>query len=129
MPNHVHGTVVLVGAQFPRRTGIAPNNVAASGQGAINRAPTLGEILRAFKAAAARRIRPSGRPDFRWQRDYRERVIRNEDELNRIREHILPNPSLWEWDRENPHAGPCRGGESRTAPTGDIERIFGGVRP
>jgi REP element-mobilizing transposase RayT len=32
MPNHVHGIIVLVGAQF-----IAPNN-----QGAINRAPTLG---------------------------------------------------------------------------------------
>ena len=30
-----------------------------------------------------------------WQRNYFERVIRNEKELNRIREYIINNPVKW----------------------------------
>ena len=30
-----------------------------------------------------------------WQRSYYERVIRNEDELNRARQYILDNPAKW----------------------------------
>jgi REP element-mobilizing transposase RayT len=37
-----------------------------------------------------------------WQRNYYEHVIRNEEELNRIRQYILENPMRWETDRENP---------------------------
>jgi len=37
-----------------------------------------------------------------WQRGYYERVIRNEDELARIRQYIAENPVTWELDRENP---------------------------
>ena len=37
-----------------------------------------------------------------WQRNYYERVIRDEEELNRIRQYILLNPLKWEFDRENP---------------------------
>ena len=37
-----------------------------------------------------------------WQRNYYEHIIRNEDELNRIREYIINNPAQWEFDQENP---------------------------
>ncbi|MCM8782689.1 MAG: transposase, partial [Candidatus Omnitrophica bacterium] len=37
-----------------------------------------------------------------WQRNYYERMIRNEDELNKIREYIINNPLKWELDIENP---------------------------
>ena len=37
-----------------------------------------------------------------WQRNYYEHVIRNDDELNRIREYIISNPLKWEYDRDNP---------------------------
>ncbi len=36
-----------------------------------------------------------------WQRSYWERVIRNEDELNRIRTYIDRNPLCWASDPEN----------------------------
>ena len=35
------------------------------------------------------------------QRNYYERIIRNEDELRRIREYIINNPLKWTEDREN----------------------------
>ncbi|OGW39762.1 MAG: hypothetical protein A2Y97_03670 [Nitrospirae bacterium RBG_13_39_12] len=33
-----------------------------------------------------------------WQRNYYERIIRNETELNKIREYIIYNPLNWETD-------------------------------
>ncbi len=41
-----------------------------------------------------------------WQEDYFEHIIRDEDELFRIREYILSNPVRWKLDRENPEAEP-----------------------
>ena len=37
-----------------------------------------------------------------WQRNYYEHIIRNENELNIIRQYIIDNPLNWETDRENP---------------------------
>lgn len=101
MPNHIHG-VIIVGAQF-----IAPSDgfgTAAIDQGVMNHAPTLGEMMRAYKAVSTRSIRQAGTPDFAWQRNYYEHVIRDEESLNRIRQYIHDNPARWEFDRENPVA-------------------------
>ncbi len=93
MPNHVHGILFLVGA------GLAlPEKGAASG------APTLADIVRAFKSLTSiqvnRILSRIGQP--LWQRNYFERVVRNDEELYRIREYIENNPHRWELDRENP---------------------------
>ena len=37
-----------------------------------------------------------------WQRNYYERVIRNQEELELARNYILKNPVKWEMDKENP---------------------------
>ncbi|MDD2802244.1 MAG: hypothetical protein PHE96_12380, partial [Methylococcales bacterium] len=34
-----------------------------------------------------------------WQRNYWEHIVRNESELQRIREYIQGNPAQWELDR------------------------------
>jgi putative transposase len=38
-----------------------------------------------------------------WQRNFYERIIRDENELNRIRKYIIENPFKWDWDKENPN--------------------------
>ncbi len=103
MPNHVHGilwithqpTVVARHASL-LRPGVARPRGAARG--------SLGAIVGSFKSAATKRINDlhgtPGKPV--WQRNYYERVIRNEDELTRIREYVQLNPLKWELDRENP---------------------------
>ena len=100
MPNHIHG-ILIVGAQF-----IAPSSVRHDDhnakQGAMNRAPTLGEIVRAYKAASTHIVRSTVNSNFAWQRNYYEHIIRNDDFLHRIREYIQNNPARWEYDRENP---------------------------
>jgi len=64
----------------------------------------LSEIVRQLKTFSARRIntirRTPGAPV--WQRNYYEHIIRNENEMNRIREYIINNPIKWETDRNHP---------------------------
>ncbi len=97
MPNHVHG-IIHVGALLAAPLLVPP------GQGAASSAPTLGDILRAFKSISAiavnRLLGRSGRS--LWQRNYYEHIIRNEHELARAREYIANNPLQWALDRENP---------------------------
>jgi REP element-mobilizing transposase RayT len=84
MPNHIHGIIIL--------------------RGAASSAPTLGRIVRAFKsvsAVGANRIMSRSERPF-WQRNYYEHIIRDEDELNIIRQYIRDNPLEWEQDPDNP---------------------------
>jgi hypothetical protein len=41
-----------------------------------------------------------------WQENFYEHIIRNEKELNRIREYICNNPLRWLYDSENPARDP-----------------------
>ncbi len=90
MPNHVHG-IIMVGA-----------GLALPG-GAASSAPTLGDIVRAFKSTSAVAVNAlhlrSGEP--LWQRNYYDHIIRNGHELNKIREYISTNPPRWASDPEN----------------------------
>ncbi len=106
MPNHVHGIVVIVGAGF---------------KPAPTKRHGLPEIVRALKAFSARRINEiRNTPGVKlWQRGYYEHIIRNDDELNRIREYIANNPMKWEMDRENPDISRTSTGDRPVAPTWD----------
>ena len=96
MPNHVHGVIFI---RQPVPTTGAPTMGA----------PALGDVVGAFKSVTTveyvRGVRGLGwqRFDKRlWQRNYFERVIRNEHELGLVREYIANNIVNWESDRENP---------------------------
>ena len=104
MPNHVHGIITIVGAQF-----IAPKDRDAVNPGAINRAPTVGEIVRTFKAVSTRMVRRNGLSVFSWQRNYYEHVIRGEGDLESIREYVTNNPARWVEDHENPGRAEVQG--------------------
>jgi REP-associated tyrosine transposase len=76
-------------------------------------APTtgLGDIVGAFKSITThkyiRGVKQHGWTPFPgklWQRNYYEHIVRNENEMVRIREYIRNNPVQWATDRENPFA-------------------------
>ena len=96
MPNHVHGVIII---RQPSTTTGATTRVA----------PTLGGVVGAFKSLTTveygRGVGETDWPRFDkhlWQRNFYERIIRNESELGRVREYIANNPMNWEFDRENP---------------------------
>jgi len=98
MPNHIHGIVVM---------GEQTTVVGAHSCAPLPYRPprSLGSFIAGFKSAATKRINEiGGAPGHLvWQRNYFERVIRNEEELNRVRQYINDNPERWEEDRENPN--------------------------
>lgn len=125
MPNHIHGIIVIdvvVGAD--QRVGadlrVCPNDVGGMGKGEHAGSPqqrppeqgspqhALGSIIQWFKTMTTnyymRGIRNNAWRPFPgrfWQRNYYERIIRNENEMNRIREYITGNPARWDWDHNN----------------------------
>jgi REP element-mobilizing transposase RayT len=102
MPNHLHGIIVI---EDKCRGGplAAPTQTP-------KRKP-LGQLVGAFKTVSTKGINEIrgtlGVPV--WQRNYYERVIRDDEELNRVRQYVVDNPAHWEEDRENPNnVGPVR---------------------
>ena len=127
MPNHIHGIIALPytpadAATHPRRGAVSETR-----RGAACRAhrkeqfgrPTPGSIptiIRSFKSAATKRVNELRQTPGAtlWQRNYWERVIRDERELNLVREYILNNPAQWELDKLHPHSSAPSGlGSSR----------------
>ena len=102
MPNHFHGILVINHRMNELRRGVlqyAPTDI-------VLRSPsqTIGAIIRGFKSSVTKSINISrdtpGMPV--WQRNYFERVIRNEKELYGIRGYIRFNSVQWDMDEENP---------------------------
>jgi hypothetical protein len=92
-------------AESESRAGTRPAPTANTTTGT----PTLGEIIGGFKSittnAYIRGVKQQGWPPFPlklWHRNYYEHVIRNENDLNLIREYIFYNPAKWQEDHDNP---------------------------
>jgi REP element-mobilizing transposase RayT len=128
MPNHFHGIIIVL-TDNNGHNSLCPyknNQINVTRRGTMHRAhhyesfgkPIPGSIptiVRLFKSAVTREIKRLDYPFLYsiWQRNYYEHIIRNENELNRIREYIQNNPLRWEYDREN-----CEGKPDQ------IENIF-----
>lgn len=87
MPNHVHGIIFIDNDSV--ETGLKP--------------VSLSEIMRGFKTFSARKINEylnTQETPF-WQSRFYDHIIRNENELARIREYIIDNPLKWELDENN----------------------------
>jgi len=114
MPNHVHliieinNNIVgadLVSAQkqkiqnYGQTRGLSLQNISNIG--------LLSRIIQSFKSRSSVEYIKS--MDLKnqscltkiWQRSFYDHIIRNEIELNKIREYIISNPKMWEQDRNN----------------------------
>lgn len=86
MPNHIHGLIII------REHALDALPALACAQ-----SHSLSSIVGGFKSASSRRIALLSR-DYRsaiWQRSYYERIVRDIDELNTVREYIANNPARW----------------------------------
>lgn len=64
----------------------------------------MGRLIGAFKTVSTTRINQlRDTPGARfWQRNYYEKIIRNERQLQALRRYIVDNPQQWALDSENP---------------------------
>jgi len=111
MPNHFHGVVVIVapddnagvdlgGADL--RVGPGPGRDAHVGA-------SLPTVIQWFKTMTTneyiRGVKTLGWTPFSgklWQRNYYEHIIRNDDDLRRVRQYLINNPARWALDQANP---------------------------
>ena len=106
MPNHIHGIIQIIEENM-----VEKNHVGAihelllqsdmdSDDQMFRRKMLLPKIIGYFKMNAAKKINKirdlKGIPV--WHRNYYEHIIRNEDELKRIRQYIKYNPVNWKED-------------------------------
>jgi len=93
MPDHFHA-ILLMDTDIHRGHGpVGAHRCAPANQ--LQRQPrTLGSLIAQFKATTTRRINEiRGMPSQKvWQRNYNDRIIRNEVELDKLRKYIRNNP-------------------------------------
>jgi putative transposase len=99
MPKHFHGIIVIGRGTLQRApTTQHVQTIERFGCPTSNSIPT---IVRLFKSTTTKQINEiRGTPRMPvWQRNYYERVIRNEKESNEIRRYIVDNPLKWAEDK------------------------------
>jgi len=89
MPNHFHGIICFEGTPYSLHS---------------NKESDLSNIIKRFKQETVRRIKgecgfaPTDEwPQF-WQKSFYDHIIRDEKDLDRIREYIINNPLNWKLD-------------------------------
>ncbi|BBO90752.1 hypothetical protein DSCOOX_39320 [Desulfosarcina ovata subsp. ovata] len=107
MPNHIHGIIVIVKAGSRACPSSVQPSIKGQPQGG---APTmtLPDVVHRFKTMTTKRYSDGVKqndwkpfPGKLWQRNYWEHIVRDELELNAIREYVRNNPAQWELDRLN----------------------------
>ena len=120
MPNHIHGIIIIKGAEAEEGTIVAKRarrRASLEMMGAFHRnartadppappglqAGSLGAIISQFKSICNKRINKLRQtPQAQvWHRNYYESVITKEKALLRIRIYIAHNPQFWNRDKFN----------------------------
>lgn len=88
MPNHIHGILMIE----------TPNLGVSAIKNANNQKQwkpgTIGVVINQFKRICTINSRKIN-PEFGWQSRFHDHIIRNDNDLNRIRKYIKDNPQMW----------------------------------
>ncbi len=83
MPDHIHG-ILQINNTLTDRSRPVPTHFKS-----------LSSLIGAFKTTSSKIIRKQMKIDFRWQRSFHDRIIRNSCEYNEIKKYITENPVNW----------------------------------
>ncbi len=91
MPNHFHGLVCITDVE----------DVLRRAESRTIQSNSLGAIIAQFKSTVTKRSSGLAIPPRRpiWKRNYHDRIVRNQQELEKIQRYILANPARWHEDR------------------------------
>ncbi len=114
MPNHFHGIIivnsveatgsVVFNSDFGKKSVLPKENVSINKmtQRVISttlQPDSLGSIVGQFKSVCTKRIRARENKNFAWQPNYYDHIIRDQNDLERIRKYIQQNVVKWELDK------------------------------
>lgn len=102
MPNHIHGIIILENESrdFIHEISKRLEREKKNENWILMKQPGLhlGKVIRHYKAKVSRKIRTEFDKNFGWQSNYYDHIIRNQEDLHRIRYYIKNNPIKWEVD-------------------------------
>ena len=91
MPNHAHAIIIINEVVGTR------DRVSLRRFGSIEKG-SLSIIINQYKGSVTRFAHKNGFDDFYWQPRFYEHIVRNDNDLHRIRTYIRNNPLKWELD-------------------------------
>ncbi|MUP38659.1 transposase [Labilibaculum euxinus] len=102
MPDHIHGIIGIVNprdlaCKIP--TSKVPADTSNKNEYMASISPksaSLSAIIRSYKSALTRWCGLNDSHSFSWLARFHERIIRNQEEYNRIEEYIHSNPKRWQ---------------------------------
>ncbi|WP_444549978.1 transposase [Candidatus Magnetomonas plexicatena] len=100
MPNHVHIIIIIDASAQVKANNYSPLQHEKNQKCGTSK--IIGAIVRGFKIGVTKWFHENTDIRTVWQRNYYEHIIRNEHELNKIREYIQGNPLNWDSDSNNP---------------------------
>ena len=83
MPNHIHGIIIN-------------NTVGDENLHPLQHNTNLSNVIKGFKIGVTKWCKEHNYSNFKWQRSFDDRIIRNEEELFNIRNYIVQNPLKWD---------------------------------
>ena len=91
MPNHLHGIIHIIKNQF---------NVPRISKFGHVIPKSISTIIGSYKSVVTKNININlPNSEFAWQSRFHDRIIRNQTELQKIRQYIINNPKNWKYDR------------------------------
>jgi putative transposase len=103
MPNHIHGIVLIDKTNYNHGRNDQPVSTSPICKPENQFGPqsqNLASIIRGYKIGVSKKARLIN-PAFAWQSRYYDRIIRNDNEYQRIVEYISTNPQNWNTDKFN----------------------------
>jgi putative transposase len=93
MPDHLQA-ILFIDQEIHGDNGNGGAHRCAPGNSLHRKPRTLGSLIAQFKATTTRLINDLRKTPGQkvWQRNYHDRIIRNEVELDRVRRYIKNNP-------------------------------------
>jgi len=100
MPNHFHGIPIIKDVETSRRDVSKEYETGHRPVSTYLKPNSISSIIGQFKSICTKRIHKLGFEQFQWQPGFYDHIIRNDEDLRRIREYIQTNPFKWEIDEE-----------------------------
>lgn len=97
MPNHIHWIIILAGKDNYHSN--ISNNIQNRNEN-IHSLPNLSNVIKWFKIWCTKEIRNENL-NFWWQKSFFDRIIRNENQLEKTREYIKNNPLKHRLNKNN----------------------------
>ncbi|MCW8848480.1 MAG: hypothetical protein OQJ81_00770, partial [Melioribacteraceae bacterium] len=88
MPNHIHA-IIIIDYEF-----VGNENLLSLHK------TNLSNVIKGFKIGVTKWCRNNNIENFKWQKSFYERIIRNETELYNIRRYIQQNPIKWSLEKK-----------------------------